>query len=382
MKLYDSRAELWLKIQPFKSDGIFIKMRGDKYILVGNLKAKQDSLLKQGFKFDEKIKAWILPPVPAEQSIYKSLGKLLGSPVDMRRYSKMLDLHKQRKLRPMRADRSVELLYKQRVIELISKIKDTTVKRASEFYGSLTDANFASRIMSEFNVISTKYDLEKVSNMIAEESMNKAERVNRERFVSRINEAMGVDLSKILTKTAVGKLVAEKIKENGFLIRTIPEDMIDRLQKTISGNWQQGRRWEEITEALSHDYEISEGRARTLSRTETAKMNSALTEARSRDVGITGYIWHGALDNRERDSHFEMEGQYVDYDNPPELDGMVGHAGEFPNCRCWQEPVIIKQTEDPVVEDADVPLDNEDTRNDYGGIGVSTAAEIKKLTIE
>ena len=28
------------------------------------------------------------------------------------------------------------------------------------------------------------------------------------------------------------------------------------------------------------------------------------------------------------------------WDSPPTLDGMKGHAGEFPNCRCYPEPVI------------------------------------------
>lgn len=382
MKINDSKKELWLKIQPFKSDGIFIKLRGDKYILVGNLKPIQDKLIKQGFKFDENVKAWLLPPIPANESVYKSLGDLLGKPVDMRSYSKHLNVHKQRKLRPMRMDRSVEALYKQRTIELISKLKDVSLAKAEAIYPELTKTNFASKIMSEFNVVKTKYHLENVSTAIASEAMNKAERVNRERFVSRINEAMGVDMSKVITQKAVGKIVREKIIENASLIKSIPENMISKMQKTVTINWQQGRRWEEAAEAIGKDYDVSESSARRLARTETAKINSALTEARSRDVGITGYIWHGAMDNRERDSHAEMEGQYVDYDNPPELDEMVGHAGEFPNCRCWQEPVVVKQFEDPVVEDFDTPYDNEDTRNDYGGIGTSNAAEIKKITVE
>jgi uncharacterized protein with gpF-like domain len=35
-----------------------------------------------------------------------------------------------------------------------------------------------------------------------------------------------------------------------------------------------------------------------------------------------------------------MEGKFVTWDDPPTLDGMKGHAGQFPNCRCYPEPVI------------------------------------------
>lgn len=43
-----------------------------------------------------------------------------------------------------------------------------------------------------------------------------------------------------------------------------------------------------------------------------------------------------------RPSHRAMEGRFVSWDSPPRLDGMTGHAGEFPYCRCYPEPVIPK----------------------------------------
>jgi hypothetical protein len=35
-----------------------------------------------------------------------------------------------------------------------------------------------------------------------------------------------------------------------------------------------------------------------------------------------------------------MEGKFVKWDEPPILDKMQGHAGGFPNCRCWPDPEI------------------------------------------
>jgi uncharacterized protein with gpF-like domain len=42
-----------------------------------------------------------------------------------------------------------------------------------------------------------------------------------------------------------------------------------------------------------------------------------------------------------------MEGKFVAWDKPPKLtDGTTGHAGEFPNCRCYPEPVIPELAEE------------------------------------
>ncbi|EFO4716945.1 phage head morphogenesis protein, partial [Escherichia coli] len=41
-----------------------------------------------------------------------------------------------------------------------------------------------------------------------------------------------------------------------------------------------------------------------------------------------------------RHSHREMEGKFVEWGKPPTLDGMTGHAGELPNCRCYKEIVF------------------------------------------
>ena len=41
-------------------------------------------------------------------------------------------------------------------------------------------------------------------------------------------------------------------------------------------------------------------------------------------------------------SHRAIEGKCVKWSEPPTLDGMAGHAGEYPNCRYYPEPVIPK----------------------------------------
>ncbi|MGN5479510.1 phage minor head protein [Cupriavidus basilensis] len=57
-------------------------------------------------------------------------------------------------------------------------------------------------------------------------------------------------------------------------------------------------------------------------------------------IGSPGYFWRTSGDKDVRDSHRDMEGKFVEWDKPPTLDGMTGHAGCFPNCRCYPEPAL------------------------------------------
>jgi uncharacterized protein with gpF-like domain len=84
-----------------------------------------------------------------------------------------------------------------------------------------------------------------------------------------------------------------------------------------------------------------------IARTEVSKTSTALTRARSEDIGIRWYVWKTSEDARVRSSHKHMDNVLISWSSPPspeKLDGLrsVGHyhAGEIWNCRCYAEPVI------------------------------------------
>lgn len=83
--------------------------------------------------------------------------------------------------------------------------------------------------------------------------------------------------------------------------------------------------------------------AKLIARTETAKLQSAITENRSRKLGSKAYFWLSSHDQRTRESHREMNGVIVFWrpkDEKPLRDNMRGNAGEFPNCRCAEMPIV------------------------------------------
>jgi len=152
---------------------------------------------------------------------------------------------------------------------------------------------------------------------------------------------VGRELSRELTGSGdVARAFRARLAENVKLIKSLPVEAGARVQKIVTEGLTTGGRADVLAQAIGETGDVTESRAVLIARTETAKASSALTQARAQAVGSDSYIWRTSMDGDVRSSHRAMEGKVVRWDSPPTLDGMTGHAGEFPNCRCYPEPVI------------------------------------------
>nr|WP_315596149.1 phage minor head protein [uncultured Cupriavidus sp.] len=166
--------------------------------------------------------------------------------------------------------------------------------------------------------------------------------------VNRRDEAawmqQAADLSRALRqeiRTApTGATIQALMAEQVTLIKSIPLDAAKRVHKLTIEGIEDSTRASEISKAIQESGDVSKSRADLIARTEVARTASTLTEARALHVGSPGYFWRTSGDGDVRESHREMEGKFVAWDDPPTLDGMKGHAGQFPNCRCYPEPVL------------------------------------------
>ena len=151
---------------------------------------------------------------------------------------------------------------------------------------------------------------------------------------------MGRDMRALMGAPGVGAAVQAAIADNVSLIRSLVVGAADDVAELIRESLVTGTRAEDLAARIAEIGEVSEKRARTIARTEVSKAGTALTRARAESIGSEGYIWRTAGDADTRDSHRAMEGVFVRWDSPPTLDGMTGHAGDVPNCRCYPEPVL------------------------------------------
>lgn len=150
-------------------------------------------------------------------------------------------------------------------------------------------------------------------------------------------------------QTGISSSIKNQIMENANLIRTLPTDTAKKVVQNITEEAYKGKRASEIARIIQEETsKHSRASARLIARTEVSKATTALTKARSEDLGLKWYVWRTALDgDRVRKSHRNMEGVLVAWSNPPAPEELVGeksaghyHAGNIYNCRCYPEPLI------------------------------------------
>lgn len=151
---------------------------------------------------------------------------------------------------------------------------------------------------------------------------------------------MSAGMRETIRRTPVGQKLQALLREQVHLITSLPREAAQRVHELTLAGLENSTRASEIAKEIGRTGEVTASRARLIARTEVARTASQLTEARALHVGSVAYVWRTAGDGDVRPSHKEMAGKVVRWDSPPTLDGMTGHAGSFPNCRCHPEPIL------------------------------------------
>lgn len=154
----------------------------------------------------------------------------------------------------------------------------------------------------------------------------------------------------------VGPSITDTWQENFLtLCRSTNDDLKRRVSAIISDAVMNGKNIADtaglIDEAVGH---YSYSKAMTIARTETGKLNMAISKAQMEEAGIDKYEWSCMMDERSRPSHEKMDGKICIWSNPnvvyniktkktePRLQSAVHlHPGDDYNCRCvalpWDE---------------------------------------------
>lgn len=138
-------------------------------------------------------------------------------------------------------------------------------------------------------------------------------------------------------------VMSKAVQQNFEMIKSIPNEFLKILQhsyvSTLIEQVAKGAlgRNSFRTQLEKHGHK----NAKLIARTETAKLQTTILKERSTQLGSVAYTWLASNDRRTRKSHKDMNGVVVFWNHDkPILDGMIGHAGEFPNCRCSPQPII------------------------------------------
>lgn len=182
--------------------------------------------------------------------------------------------------------------------------------------------------------------------------LEQVQRSNKRAYQNK-SKAIGVALEFAPSERDVRETALALMNEQVALIKSIPLEAGLRAQKIAFEAVLHGTRAQpnedtihELEEQMDMTTEVATSRALLISRTETARATAAINQARAQSVGSRQYRWHNSGDGAVRESHKiykgqRLQGKIFSWDNPPTLsDGMTGHPGTFPNCRCFAEPVF------------------------------------------
>lgn len=141
------------------------------------------------------------------------------------------------------------------------------------------------------------------------------------------------------------EMLEKWVDENVNLIKTIPQNTLDRMKDVVYEGYAKGKRTTDMAKEIQRAYSINKRHARFIARDQTAKLNGKIQQAQQQDAGIEEYIWTTSKDERVRRSHRELDGKKFRWDKPPiNSDGRSCHPGEDYNCRCIALPVFDMET--------------------------------------
>lgn len=137
------------------------------------------------------------------------------------------------------------------------------------------------------------------------------------------------------------------VMENVGLIKSIPEDTLDRMREIVYDGFTNGETTTRMVKEIQRAYGMSRRRAELIARDQTAKLNGQIQRAQQLDAGITEYVWSTAGDERVREGHRALEGKRFSWYDPPVVDERTGrrcHPEQDYQCRCIGRPVFDRRT--------------------------------------
>lgn len=211
--------------------------------------------------------------------------------------------------------------------------------------GGLLDPTSMLRTLGAYREVLTPW-----ANRLVGQTLARVDTNNLRNWAS-LSSAIGQELRGPVARTKAGILMRQLQADQVQLITSLPTDAGTRAQAIARKALLEGDRASAIQEAvlaLDRTGAVTEARATLIARTEIAKAASALTQSRARQAGVESYIWRTMQDEAVRLSHSDLEGTVHRWDDPPQVgDGSKDrpdegrhHPGEFPNCRCYPEPIV------------------------------------------
>jgi len=230
--------------------------------------------------------------------------------------------------------RIAELAYERQLAQVGRHVGNLVKGMAPE--GAIRDVGAIQRILQQYSGILQPWAKNVVERMTAEVSQRDI------KAWAELGRSIGQSLKKEILTAPTGEALRHEMQEQIKSITSLPIEAAQRLNELTLRGITEGTRTPEIMEAILNSGNVSVSKARMIARTQVATTASKLTEVRAVHIGSPGYFWRTSLDSDVRPYHRKLEGEFIQWNNPPVVDakGRRAHAGQDYQCRCYQEVVV------------------------------------------
>jgi len=249
---------------------------------------------------------------------------------------------KKKRLTPVRIPKGPDVKYRKELNILVKKLVEQTntlllpaLKSLEPQYVNDAYAVELEKIIEDMQRAFVGLDVN--SKIVANQFVNATDQANRQRFYNSVENTIGVDLSNVIRNEDLTDVLIASTRENVSLIRSIPEQYFKQIESIIWTETTQGSTARSMIKQIKKVGGVTTKRARLIARDQTAKINSALTQQRSQNLGIEEYVWRTAGDKRVRPTHVTKNGKVFRWDSPPKD---TGHPGHDIQCRCVAQSII------------------------------------------
>ena len=251
-------------------------------------------------------------------------------------------------IRPIYANRGLEVLYRKRIQAMVKRMADDVARQIERTYKRnepemAMDALPARELQELLQRLGREWGKRfDAFGQVAARWL--ARRVSRavDSTLKQALRAVGFTVSFKLTR-AQRDVFASIIMENVALIKSIPQEYLRGVEVLVQNSVQAGRDISTLKDELAHRYEITERRAAFIARDQNNKATQALARVRDRELGITEGIWvHVPGKKSSRYSHIKMNGKKFKISEGlfDSAEGRKVHCGELPGCQCTYRAIV------------------------------------------
>lgn len=237
------------------------------------------------------------------------------------------------KPRSVKVNRRLELYYTRQLLVISKYCQDQTKEIVLPTVGQNIGDSWITDIFAKLREKLVKYTTQ-VSRPLATKVVQDSQKEVDAQIAEHTKSIIGVDLTPFYRASDIQDVVDTNIAANVALIKSIPNQYVDKLEALVMNAFQTGQTNEDLAKAIAQLGQSTDSRARLIAADQMGKVNGQINKARQLSMGVETYVWQTAKDERVRKDHQHKQGKTFRWDDPP----TGGHPGEPIRCRCTALP--------------------------------------------